>query len=1265
MTYFVANGPDIPEHLLQEHEDGNVVFFCGAGISIPAGLPDFKGLVDSIYEQLGTPKQPAEAEAYNKGQYDATLHQLERRFPGTRVAVRGPLSTILKPKWRRKDAFTTHRSLLQLATDRKGTSRIVTTNFDQIFQRLITKEKLGVDSFAAPLLPLPKPSRWDGIVYLHGLLPGIPNDIALNRLVISSGDFGLAYLTERWAARFVSTLFQNYIICFVGYGVNDPVFRYMMDALAADELLGEKKSEAYSFASFSGNEREKKEMEWNAKGITPLLYEVPENTQDHSALHKTLRNWADTYRDGVRGKEMIIAQHATTPPLTSSRSDFAVGRVLWALTDGLAARRFADLNPVPPLEWLGPLTENQFEYQDLPRFGITVNNKDKESSFSILHRPSPYTLSPWMCIVDSGVQVKNWDEAMFQLARWLTRYLDDPKLIIWIAERGGQVHEKFAGMIQRRIEELDGLANDGKHEELDRIRANAPKAIPDKSMRTLWRLLLAKRLKSHSNQFAIYDWLKRIKHEGVTPSLRIQLQEILAPKVKLGAPFHWGEDTPYASEPSRIIDLVGCDLVLSSDHVHSVLQDLTDAVKKCLSDLLQDFTLLLRDALDLKWELGEADEKSDLSYIHQPSVSDHPQNSDLHDWTALIKLTRDAWLETAQNDHAQAHRTTDDWWQIPYPIFKRLALFAAAQPDVISPQQALDWLLDDDCWWLWSLETQRESLRLLVTLMPKLVSSEKITLEKAILEGPPRRMYKTELNHSEWQRVFDQDIWLHLARLRAGGFILGQAANIKLDELSQQYPEWHLSEDEREEFPFWVGDGEWNEEIGRTKILSTPRQHRELVEWLREHDNIDNQNKDDWRERCRDDFPTTTGALCTLAREGVWPVSRWRLALQAWLEDKLLKQSWSDVGPLLRDAPDDIVQSLARGIARWLQAIAKTFESHEIIFIDLCHRVLKADYQDVGSSDGPVTKALNHPVGYVTEALLRWWYRESPENDQGLPETLKPIFTELCNTRINKFRHGRVLLAAHIISVYRVDRDWTTRYLIPHFDWQRSETDARSAWSGFLWSPRLYSPLLSAIKEPMLETVKFLENLRIRDAERYVDFLTFAALDSGDTFTTEEFAEAMRHLPNSGLERVAQTLTRALEGSGEQRSEYWRNRLVPYLRKIWPQSNELRTSKISENLALLCINAGDAFPEALNKLLHWLIPIEYPSYQINVLYKEELCKKHPADALKYLEAIVGQDAQWLTDDLRKCLNDIKQADQTLAADIRFKRLDELYRRQGM
>lgn len=50
---FVTNGPDIPEALLEAHEEGRVVFFCGAGISYHAGLPGFKGLVDKIYDTVG------------------------------------------------------------------------------------------------------------------------------------------------------------------------------------------------------------------------------------------------------------------------------------------------------------------------------------------------------------------------------------------------------------------------------------------------------------------------------------------------------------------------------------------------------------------------------------------------------------------------------------------------------------------------------------------------------------------------------------------------------------------------------------------------------------------------------------------------------------------------------------------------------------------------------------------------------------------------------------------------------------------------------------------------------------------------------------------------------------------------------------------------------------------------------------------------------------------------------------------------------------
>lgn len=42
----------IPERLLLAHARGEVLFICGAGISRPAGLPDFRQLVLDVYAQL-------------------------------------------------------------------------------------------------------------------------------------------------------------------------------------------------------------------------------------------------------------------------------------------------------------------------------------------------------------------------------------------------------------------------------------------------------------------------------------------------------------------------------------------------------------------------------------------------------------------------------------------------------------------------------------------------------------------------------------------------------------------------------------------------------------------------------------------------------------------------------------------------------------------------------------------------------------------------------------------------------------------------------------------------------------------------------------------------------------------------------------------------------------------------------------------------------------------------------------------------------------
>jgi hypothetical protein len=835
---FVANGPDIPEPLLQAHEEGRVVFFCGAGISYPAGLPGFKGLVEEIYKRVGTTRSAIEQDAYERNQFDATLDLLERRLPGQRIAVRQKLAQALTPKWRRRGATDTHEALLELARCRDGSIRLVTTNFDRVFERVGKRLGKAFRAHAAPMLPIPKNSRWNGLVYLHGLLPSKADDSALHRLVLTSGDFGLAYLTERWAARFVSELFRNYVVCFVGYSINDPVLRYMMDALAADRMLGEFTPQAYALGDCEPGQEKPKTIEWEAKGVSPILYEVPSGSHDHSALHMTLKVWAETYRDGILGKERIVVDYALARPSASTRQDDFVGRLLWALSheSGLPAKRFADFNPAPALEWLEAFSEERYLHGDLNRFGVPPRAEvDDKLRFSLIRRPAPYRHAPWMVLVSAGVAGSQWDDVIVHLARWLVRHLNDPALIIWLAERGGRLHDRWARLIEQELDRFARFAREGRTTELDEIRAHAPNAVPGPLMQTLWRLLLTGRVKSSWLELDLYRWKDRLTRDGLTAMLRLELRDLLSPKVTLKKPFRLGAEEEGTDEPTRIRQLVDWELVLAADHVHSSLRDLADERwRATLPVLLDDLQQLLRDALDLLRELGEAADREDRAHWDLPSISPHWQNRGFRDWVTLIELLRDSWLATRESDPERAQRIALGWFDIPYPTFKRLALFAASQDDTIDYVRWVEWLVSDDAWWLWSVDTQRETMRLLAQQGAKLSPSARATLETAILAGPPRHMHRDDLEPESWQSRVDRSVWLHLVKLREGGGQLGDVASRRIDNLTAANPKWRLDGHERDEFSHWMsGTGDPDYEDSRDVDIA-PRRRADLVQWLKQ-----------------------------------------------------------------------------------------------------------------------------------------------------------------------------------------------------------------------------------------------------------------------------------------------------------------------------------------------------------------------------------------------------------------------------------------------
>jgi SIR2-like domain len=1265
---FVANGPDIPESLLRAHEEGRVVFFCGAGISRVAGLPDFKGLVDETYRRLNTQLLPLEQDVYARDQYDATLELLERRYPGQRRAVRTSLAQILQPNTRGKAALNTHIALLQLARRRDGALRLVTTNFDRMFELAAKRMKKPFSAYAAPLLPIPKSIRWNGLVYLHGVLSKEAVLDGLDCLVLSSGDFGRAYLTEAWAARFVTELFRNYVVCFVGYSINDTVLRYMMNALAADRTLGEVAPQAYAFGDCQpGNERAKT-IEWEAKGIAPILYEVPTGTRDHSSLHASLKVWAETYRDGVLGRERVVGEYALAAPTASTRQDDFVGRMLWAISheSGLPAKRFAEFNPVPSLDWLESFTDLRYRHGDLIGFGVPPHSAvDEKLTFSLIRRPAPYQRAPWMMLTSGGAAVSAWDAVQFQIAHWLVRHLDDPALVIWIAQQGGQLHERMIWLIEHQLAEIARLERSGDMSELDKIRANAPNAIPGPLMRTLWRLLLSGRVRAPWRDMDLYRWKDRVKRDGLTPSLRFELRELLAPTLKLTKPYYWRVGEEGETAPTRIKQLVDVEVVLAADFARALLVEESGAGwRDFLPFLLDDLQRLLHDALDLLGEVGEADERHDRSYWDLPSIIPHRQNRGFREWTVLIELLRDSWLAKRTLEPKTATDIARAWFALPYATFKRLALFAASHEASVPPRVWADWLLGDDARWLWSIETRRETMRLLVLQAQRLPSEQRSALEAAILMGPPRSMFVDGIDAVEWKSLVDRSIWSHLIKLRQGTNELGAAASKALLSLSTVHPNWIASKDDRDEFSHWSsGTGDPDFEESRD-IEHPPRRRDALAAWLKESPPKNRpMYEDTWREFCRSDVCRAIIGLRDLSHEGDWPTQRWDEAMSAWGEESIVSRTWQFVAPLLKDMPDEVFSSIAHSLTWWMEYASRSIAHHVDIFLQLSHRVLaQANTQGV-DIDQAVTQAINHPVGHVTQGLINVWFNSAPNDNELLPADIKPLFTQLCNTDVDQYRHGRVLLASQLIALFRVDRSWTESTLLPLFDWTRSTVEAVAVWQGFLLSPRLYQPLLFALKAPFLATACHYNSLG-ENRRQFAAFLTHAALLPAEGYSVDDLRSAIHALPQEGLDEVAAALARALGSSEEQREEYWTHRVRPFLFEIWPKSRELASDRIVESLARLSIAAGREFPEALTATVDWLHAVENPGRIVHPLFESGLIARYPGDALRLLGSVIADDS-WPPSELRQCLNAIVAAAPEMIDDQEFKRLSDYSRRHGM
>ena len=304
--------PGIPERLLRAHARGYVLFICGAGVSVPAGLPSFRKLVLEVYEVLDSSvyavikdvprdacnrwepewssldsRQKAEVRRFIACDYDVVLGMLERRLDDEthrKSRVRQAVDDRLRNAGNGPEAI--HRSLIRLA-DRGGISPIVTTNFDRLLEAAARRCKRPMRSYSLGSIPRPSlRSHFDGVMHIHGVLASGRN--RFSELVLSDQDFGEFYLRRRVVPDFIYDASRLFNLVLVGYSANDPPMRYLLNAVAADGTRFHDIKERFAF--FRRDPQDPVAVEdWKARGITPIPYD---SKNDHGTLHKALEKWA-------------------------------------------------------------------------------------------------------------------------------------------------------------------------------------------------------------------------------------------------------------------------------------------------------------------------------------------------------------------------------------------------------------------------------------------------------------------------------------------------------------------------------------------------------------------------------------------------------------------------------------------------------------------------------------------------------------------------------------------------------------------------------------------------------------------------------------------------------------------------------------------------------------------------------------------------------------------------------------------------------------
>ena len=1266
---FVADGPIIPDTLLRERDAGRVVFLCGAGVSVPAGMPNFVQLTKLVIDDLAPAPDSEVVQAFEpwvspelgiptmaRASLDQIFNMLQQDYGRDQVGKFVTKHLAINDS--SEIDTIKHKIIARISSNHDGSPQIVTTNFDHLFEYALHGK--NAKFFEPPSFPeLRHGVPITGISYLHGRL--VANEAITPNYVLSSADFGRAYLAEGWATSFIRALLEQYTVVLLGYQAEDPPVKYLLQGLRSG-----RDQDRHALYAFDLGRIDEIESKWRDRGVIPIAY-----VDDHQRLWDTLEEWAKRSDDPKAWNSSVLAMAQRGPETLKPHER---GMVCHFVKTAYGAKLFADSNPIPPAEWLCVFDKNCRSAQTIsshvpeerpfvPReaFGLDddpiwereqMNGRDPKCDDLISWRRGTESRAAMYRL--SGPFPGGYDSIparVFHLTRWMAKTVNQPTLAWWTARQSG-LHPRLRAFLKSAVDDAEDL--------------------PKPAYR-LWRIILetvATPKGVHGHSWSRFR--REVSRNGWSSSMLRAFQKVTEPTFKIKRPGGIANVKPPPKKwnDTKWREIAVVDVEFPNDF-RKGLEIPNEVLPEIFGSLQWNLfrTIQRLEECDKRWfRVGSL-------YQRNNEKKRHVSKSD-----ALVFYFVSLLDRMAENNPTLLKGHIETWPQPDRYIFDKLRLYVLNKPELFASQEVATLVLSFPRTRLWDPRDKQEILFLLRDRWPEFSSGEKWRIAERILDGPPQFSGEGKQQYEMHRR---EEAAIRFGWLVQAGCDMPEALCERWVELKHGITGWEDA---------WAGSAAaipqgksyWVRTDEDASVLEGLPLSR-IVEVASKNTGRSSGERTERRPfvgLVKERPSRAILALAIASRQELYPIPLWSELVRYW-PNNTSNRANTIFCERIRRLPMEVVVEISDEIGTWLKEnLGKfaeidepyAFKLYDHLLPGLLERkkhtaefsvsVLIAEGIEVGQSRRIMDHAINSPVGNATQTLLSMLGARNPPADQGMPSEFSSRLDRLLDVTGEGEDHAACLVAQRIDWLNHIGPEWVKKKIVPWFEIDHPRCEA--AWSGVLWHGEMPSgPVFDQLKDAFVRLFPKVYSWNWNDAAEesahqwVVAASVFSNIDStGITF--EQARQCVRQMTQDGQQSVIHFLGLV----GQDNEDGWSKYVIPFIENVWPREARFQRESTTQAWTTMLANTDEKFPDVLRAVRSFLRPlrsVHYDLYDLQGETKDQrgIIARFPEQTLDLLDLIVSDVLDNIPYDLDEVLEALEDAQPVVVTDRRFARLQEL------